>query len=342
MDEFTNTYRFLPYIPEFKQRKQDWIDFLRRIVCHHNQDNITRTVAYQSFYLLHPEIKWSFLASMVSRNAGWNMTDLEGETFRSLLTPATRENLFMTYERANWSIFQDAFPQLLIYHYSTLYKEKMFHLLKDFNVSSFMQEEWNLYWEHRNEDRLVQSQIINEQNLIQKPVIDHPVYKKKVFRSGLFFIEDHLHFCSVVFPSENGELIGASVHDFRKLDDRIKLGNILYQILFHNDYYPSFYDFARKVKPTGSRDDYEFFCASSFTRTNTPSLTSVYDKVDHHWEMEEDWSSDATVKKEWYVTPSLPEDPCLTKWFFHKQKQLKKVAWLKSMVIKNKKRTAGI
>ncbi|MGR3764793.1 DUF2515 family protein [Rossellomorea sp. NS-SX7] len=333
MDEFTNTYRFLPFITEFK-RRHEWIDFIHRIVSHHNQDNITRTIAYQSFYLLHPEIEWSFLASMVSRNAGWNMTDLEGETFKSLLTPETRKNLFMTYERANWSIFQDAFPQLLIYHYSTLYKQKMFHLLEDFRVSAFMQEEWNRFWDHRNESRLVQSQIINEQNLIQKPVIEHPIYKKKVFRSGLFFIEDHLHFCSVVFPSKDGKLIGASVHDFRKLDERIKLGNILYQILFHDDYYRFFYEFALKVNPTGSREDYERFCDPALIRTNTPSLKKVYGKIEHHWNNEEDWSSVTRVKKAWYRKPHIPDEPCMKKWFFHKQRQLMRVARLKSLIMR--------
>ncbi|MBH9967722.1 DUF2515 family protein [[Bacillus] enclensis] len=339
MDEFTNTYRFLPYISEFK-RDRDWIDFLQGLVDYYNQDNITRTIAYQNFFLLHPEIKWAFLASMVSRNAGWNMTDLEGRTFKALLNPETRKSLFMTYERANWAIFQDAFPQLLIYHYSTLNEEKMFHLLKEFHVSEFIQGEWEHFWEGRDGTKLVQSQIINEQNLIQKPVIDHPVYKEKVFRSGLFFIEDHLHFCSVVFPNRNGDLFGASVHDFRNVDDRIKLGNILYRILFHEKYHPAFYDFAINVTPTGSRRDYEVFCAPYLARTNTPSLPEVYDKVTHHWGIQEDWSSAAKLRKSWYSEPEMPEEPLLTKWFFRKQGQMKRVARLKSL-FKKKKKTAG-
>lgn len=40
-------------------------------------DNISRTVFYDQFYLKHKEIVWGYLASFVSRNAGWNMTDLE-------------------------------------------------------------------------------------------------------------------------------------------------------------------------------------------------------------------------------------------------------------------------
>jgi Protein of unknown function (DUF2515) len=333
MDDIINTYRFLPSISEFK-REQDLIDFLRVMVDHHNQDNITRTIAYQSYYLHHPEIKWSFLASMVSRNAGWNMTDLEGRTFRTLLTPKTREDLFMTYERANWAIFQDAFPQLLIYHYSTLSEEKMFHLLKDFHISAFIQGEWECFWEHRDGERLVQSQIINEQNLIQKPVIEHPVYKEKVFRSGLFFIEDHLHFCSVVFPTRKGELFGASVHDFKDVNDRIKLGNILYQILFDEKYHSAFFDFAFNISPTGSRRDYEGFCAFDMDGTNTPSLRDVYDKINHHWGIPEDWSSGTKVKKEWYCQPDLDEEPLMTNWFFRKQWQMKRIARLKSLLMK--------
>ena len=43
-----------------------------------NKNNVTRTKAYLDFYIRHPEIHWVFLAHMVSRNAGWNMTDLKG------------------------------------------------------------------------------------------------------------------------------------------------------------------------------------------------------------------------------------------------------------------------
>ncbi len=48
-----------------------------------NADNISRTNAYKSFYDRHPEIKWSLLASFVSRNAGWSMTDLKAVCFSS-------------------------------------------------------------------------------------------------------------------------------------------------------------------------------------------------------------------------------------------------------------------
>ena len=50
-----------------------------------NVDNISRTQSYQEYYLRNSEIRWAFLASMVSRNAGWNMTDLEGRYYATVL-----------------------------------------------------------------------------------------------------------------------------------------------------------------------------------------------------------------------------------------------------------------
>lgn len=83
-----------------------------------NRDNISRTVSYASFYKRNPEIRWAMLASLVSRNAGYSMCDLKGDWLPRMLSADTRKHLFLTYERANWLIFQDAFPQLLLYEYS--------------------------------------------------------------------------------------------------------------------------------------------------------------------------------------------------------------------------------
>src|SRR5437763_11140503 len=94
-----------------------------------NIDNISRTAAYFTYFKQHPDIIWSFLASMVSRNGGWNMCDLEGDIFPEMLEPKMRKQLFLTYERANWLIFHDVFPQLLLYQYSTKVNQPMFHLL---------------------------------------------------------------------------------------------------------------------------------------------------------------------------------------------------------------------
>lgn len=51
-----------------------------------NKNNVTRTRAYYQFYLQHPEIHWALLGHMVSRNGGWNMTDLKGDLYTRLLS----------------------------------------------------------------------------------------------------------------------------------------------------------------------------------------------------------------------------------------------------------------
>ena len=143
------------------------------------------------------EIQWSFLAHMVSRNAGWNMCDLEGSLFLHLLSKEKRKLFFLTYERANWLIFQDAYPQLLLYQYSTKKNKPMFHLLKYFQVSSFMEREWNYFWKHRDLQRLLFSLIINEQHVIHKPLICHSYYQKRYFT--LIFIYFKTGFILVMY-----------------------------------------------------------------------------------------------------------------------------------------------
>jgi hypothetical protein len=101
-----------------------------------NIDNISRTQAYATFYHRYPEVKWAFLASMVSRNAGWNMCDLQGKNMKKALSKQTRDLLFLTYERANWLIFKDVFPQLLLYAVSRKKHVSYVHLLPYLNVSS--------------------------------------------------------------------------------------------------------------------------------------------------------------------------------------------------------------
>lgn len=46
------------------------------------------------------------------------MTDLEGEYYSNLLSQTVKRRLFHLYEKANWLIFLDAFPQLLLYEES--------------------------------------------------------------------------------------------------------------------------------------------------------------------------------------------------------------------------------
>ncbi len=296
----------------------------------HNLDNISRTEAYLQFYQRYPEIKWAFLAHMVSRNAGWNMCDLEGKWLTQLLNKEKRNLLYHTYERANWLIFHDAYPQLLLYHYSTKMHTPMFHLLKFFHVSQFMVGEWERFWKDRDEERLLVALIINEQNVIQKPVILDPLYKKKVFHTFLFSVHEWLHNSYVLFPTVHGELFGASVYGFNLVDRRIELGKRLASILFEKALYPHFYQFAVNTIHTGSRYDYEQYLQPVPARI-TPELRQVFSVIRHSIQQYEDWTSIRRIKKQWFTSRLRHQHSIrLTDWYKRKKKSLHRGIQLKN------------
>ena len=287
-----------------------------------NFDNISRTRAYLDFYLEYPEMIWAFLASMVSRNGGYNMCDLEGDWFPKMLASPIRQRLFLTYERANWLIFRDAFSQLLLYSYSTKENSPMFHLLKFLDVSTFMEKEWCLFWERGDKKRLLTALIINEQNVIHNPVIRHPVYKKRVFNTLMFSFEDYLHFSTVLFPTCEGELYGASVNGFKSISKRINLGKRLASILFDHRFYPLFLEFAVHTEHTASRHDYEQYFSSNKKR-DTPFLRCTYPIIQHHIHQQDDWYKERRYHKKWLNQEISHRHPIhLTKWYKKKQKQL--------------------
>jgi hypothetical protein len=305
----------------------------------YNIDNISRTTAYFHYFKKNPEISWSFLASMVSRNGGWNMCDLEGSVFSQLLEEKTRKQLFLTYERANWLIFHDVYPQLLLYQYSLKGNQPLFYLLPYFHVSSFIQKEWKRFWKERDRNRLMTALIINEQNVIQTPVMEHPVYKSKVFHSMIFFLQDWLHFSSVLFPTCGGELYGASVNGFRSLSKRINLGKRLANILFHPRLFPYFYEFAEITPHTGSRTDYEqYFKMISSQKRETPFLRTTFPVMEHHVHKFEDWSKKRFISPVWLYFPAEHHHPIhITDWYITKKEQLQLLLHVKKVSgIRNK------
>ncbi|WP_083584317.1 DUF2515 family protein [Bacillus weihaiensis] len=307
IDEFINEKEILSYIGITTKRK--------------NYDNISRTLAYQKYYFQHREIKWAYLASMVSRNAGWSMTDLQGKWFRKSLTEEQRHLLFLTYERANWMIFQDAFPQLLIYSFSKKFNRPLFHLLPHLQVSRFMEEEWLSFWKEPDLDRLMKALIINEQNVIQKPILEKEPYKSHVFKSIPYKFQDLFHFSTVLFPTLEGSLFGFSVYDFSEITNRIDLGKKLAWLLFESGLYEKFVVFSQSVSHTGSRYDYEFLFPDKRKR-ETPLLRTTYPIISHSLdEGKEDWFHGQNTKK-WFKEIKIPKKYELTFWFKHKQDQL--------------------
>ncbi|MFB5284173.1 DUF2515 domain-containing protein [Peribacillus sp. Hz7] len=225
-----------------------------------NQNNITRTKAYLDFYQCHPEVHWAFLGHMVSRNGGWNMTDLKGGLLPRLLTKKECQSFFTFLERGNWLIFQDAFPQFLLYEESIKREKNLFYLLPHFHVSLFMEIIWNHFLEDCDSYTLTIALIINEQSYLELRVIDNPIFKKSIFNTLEFKLQDLLSMNQILFPYlENGKvkLIGETLHHFESLHRRILLGKRLYSILFADSKrLNKIEQWAYLTPHSGSRKDY--------------------------------------------------------------------------------------
>ncbi|NMH74123.1 DUF2515 family protein [Bacillus sp. RO2] len=308
---------------KYSFQENNFITTIQKNTAKYNADNISRTKAYIDYYYRNKEIRWAFLASMVSRNAGWNMTDLEGKWFKLALDWRKRYPIFLTYELANWMIFHDAYPQLLLYELSKKYNKPLFHLLKEFHVSCFMEVEWQYFWEKRDIGRLMTSLIINEQNLIQEPVLQNKKLKRKVFGTSVYAFQDLGHFSCVIFPTLTGKLYGYSVHGFQKLHNRIDLGKRLADLLFDRAFFDSFLNFSQETEPTGSRYDYEQYLHNGLFR-ETPVLRAVYPVVPHQPFLQGDWVfRQAKHLSKWKERVSGERKEIeITKWFIHKQHQL--------------------
>ncbi|MDP9747093.1 UNVERIFIED_ORG: hypothetical protein QE415_003486 [Bacillus thuringiensis] len=70
-----------------------------------NKNNVTRTRAYYQFYIRYPEIHWALLGHMVSRNGGWNMTDLKGDLYTKLLSEKDQITFFFFFRKRELAHF---------------------------------------------------------------------------------------------------------------------------------------------------------------------------------------------------------------------------------------------
>jgi hypothetical protein len=222
-----------------------------------NLNNVTRTKAYLDFYLRYPDIHWAFLGHMVSRNGGWNMTDLKGEFLTRLMARKDRQLFFQFLERGNWLIFQDVYPQFLLYEESVRKGKPLFHLFGHLNISTFMGTIWNQYWQTNDTNILTIALVINEQNYLEKRVVQNSQYQKDVLNKFEFLLQDWLSFNHILFPQGNKKLVGLTLHQFESLHERILLGKRLYQLLFKNKLiHQSSVEWAKSHLHTGSRKDY--------------------------------------------------------------------------------------
>ncbi|MBT2636674.1 DUF2515 family protein [Bacillus sp. ISL-39] len=251
------------HLPRLSERDKRWIDLIKEQTRQLNQNNVTRTKAYFQFYLKHPEIHWAFLGHMVSRNVGWNMTDLKGELLTKLLPESDQKDFYSFLERGSWLIFQDVFPQFLIYELSVRSRQEMFHLLPHFHTSTFMETMWRYFWNSGDQSALAIAMVINEQSYLEKRLIQNPHYKKIVTGTVSFKMYDFLNLNNTIFPYRTGDkrekasLAGAALRYFTSLHERILFGKKLYSLLFQQERILSgVLKWAHEHPHTGSRKDY--------------------------------------------------------------------------------------
>ncbi len=251
------------HLPRLSENDKRWIHLIKEQTRQLNQNNVTRTKAYFQFYIEHPEIHWAFLGHMVSRNVGWNMTDLKGELLTKLLPESDQKDFYSFLERGSWLIFQDVFPQFLIYDLSVRRSRELFHLLPYFHTSTFMETMWRYFWNSRDQSALAIAMVINEQSYLEKRLIHNPHYKKIVTGTVSFKMYDFLNLNNTIFPycagdkREKASLTGAALRYFTSLHERIIFGKKLYLLLFQQEKVLSgVLKWAHEHPHTGSRKDY--------------------------------------------------------------------------------------
>jgi hypothetical protein len=180
-----------------------------------NRDNVSRTQSYLELYAWTverpPDFPWLLMAHLVSRNAGYWMTDLASRLARAPEQSEGLNNLFLLLERANFLIFHDAWRHVLE------------HLLGNEAGGEFMRRSYSRYRRDADERGLVHDLVTNEQNYIERRVVHHPRYALGL--DLIRFIEASGKERPISFPFSTAEI---RVGGFEHLDRRIATGHRIY------------------------------------------------------------------------------------------------------------------
>ncbi|WP_286171937.1 DUF2515 family protein [Gracilibacillus phocaeensis] len=287
--------------PKISHEDQHVIRLVVRKTKSANLNNLTRTKAYLDFYLDYPEINWSMLAHMVSRNAGWNMTDLRGSNYRQLLSEQQQHYFFNLLEKNNWLIFQDAYPQLLLYAEGLRHQKDLSYLLPYFGISIFMQVMWEYFHVHKDLFLLNTALIINEQHYIEKRVMQNKHWRPSLSEKIKSSLPELLQWNYILFPFHKEQqvtLVGLPVRHFASLKKRIILGKKLYQLLCYSTYTDGILEWAMQQKHSGSRSDYwpDKFSVDKpmhpYSTIYSPCLNEIWPNIQHTPALWHDWYHD--------------------------------------------------
>jgi hypothetical protein len=148
-----------------------WLDELAE----RNTDNVARTDSYLELYAWTAasghELPWLLMAHLVSRNAGYLMSDLarslDGKAGADPALSGAMESLMTLLERANFLIFHDAWHHVL-HHLLGRADE-----LSSPRTPRFMIDAWRRHRQSADERRLVLDLVHNEQHLIERRAVHH-------------------------------------------------------------------------------------------------------------------------------------------------------------------------
>jgi hypothetical protein len=228
-----------------------------------NGDNVSRTASYLELYAWTrehgPELPWLLMAHLVSRNAGYLMTDLA----RQLAGPAGQDaavaeamrTLFVLLERGNFLIFYDA------WHHVLAYLAGDHDELRPPRTPVFMCEAWRRYDRERTtpsatlERQLVLDLVHNEQNLIERRAVHHPDLAPGLRLLAL--IEASGRERPMVFPEVGDPLSEIRVGGFAHLEKRIATGRRIFdEVLADRARRDAIFAWAMAHPHTGSREVY--------------------------------------------------------------------------------------
>ncbi|MDQ0228893.1 DUF2515 family protein [Metabacillus malikii] len=285
-------------------KEREMINWIRYETNFHNKNNISRTNAYLDFFQKHPEVHWSFLAHMVSRNGGYNMTDLKGDMIRQFISSRLKHKLFHLLERANALIFHDAYPQLLLYELSKSDNTSYFYLAPRFQISRFMPPVWEYFLISNNSPLLTLALITNEQQYVESHLMNSFKKESNLFSSLPFILQEKLGLTHVIFPYKRYQflrkfsLAGLEIHRFPSVHERIITGKKLYSILFSKLYYRSCLQYAFEQTHTASRKDYwphQFSNNSDAKEIYSPTLQEAWPDLQHTFDSTTDWFTNTKI-----------------------------------------------
>jgi hypothetical protein len=243
------------------------------------------------------------------------MTDVKGLERRGKGTLREVNTYFDFMERGNWLTFQDSYPQLLLYKESLIKKQNLFHLLRYFHVSLFMEVMWSSFLSEQNFKKMTYALIINEQSYLESR-IHHMKDNQNINKCTLPDKKrENVNSSNILLPfSENRRIntVKKSCPFTCNLEDRISIGKQLYHALFSDSKrLKLFLNWANNTVHTGSRMDYRpqiyhdkisssnenilniyangYHTPLPSTRIYSPKLESVWKSCKHKQAEKGDW-----------------------------------------------------